>query len=110
MKRLLEDVEAKEREEKTNAALVVSVIVVLLVLTVGAEVIQASLLDDVEKMKSVLRVYGIVCSFILLGGILIVLVALTLEGRLMGRVPIGWLPGLVLGFILYLSSLSSRTP
>ena len=47
MKRLLEDGEAKEREERTNVALVVSVIAVLLVLTVGAEVIQASLLDDI---------------------------------------------------------------
>jgi len=107
-KRIMKDAQKRQQEEITNAILIVAVLIILLIMAAGAEGIHESFRKNPLQLQQVLRIYRLVCSFLLLGVIIFVLVGLGAYGRLMARIPVGWLPGLMLGFILYLSGLARR--
>jgi hypothetical protein len=86
--------EARKKQQgdnNTNAVLIVTGLVVLLIMAAGAEGIHESFRQNPIKLPQVLRIYRLVCSFLRLGVVILVLVGLGAYGRLMAHIPVGWL-------------------
>jgi hypothetical protein len=100
LRRIVSFTAGSDKENRINGYLILSGTGVMLAIAIICFSMKLRLVDDPDNLRRSLIIFGSWATIVVLVAVVGVVGALARMGLLRGRAPIGWLPGVVLAFLV----------